>query len=84
VIRIDSLWLAVEPMDMRAGAERLLARVVPVFGSAQAGVPDRLEDKRQSRTKKEVWLVRLNVALVHRCTTHAVVCSFKAIPTKRV
>jgi transposase len=36
VIRIDSLWLAVEPVDMRAGGERLLARVVQVFGSAQA------------------------------------------------
>ena len=36
VIRIDSLWLAVEPVDMRAGAERLLASVVHVFGSAQA------------------------------------------------
>ena len=36
VIRIDSLWLAVEPTDMRAGAERLLASVVQVFGSAQA------------------------------------------------
>ena len=36
MIRIDSLWLAVEPMDMRAGAERLLARVVQVFGNAQA------------------------------------------------
>ena len=28
MIRIDSLWLAVEPTDMRAGAERLLASVV--------------------------------------------------------
>ncbi len=36
MIRIDSLWLAVVPMDMRAGSERLLARVVQVFGSAQA------------------------------------------------
>ena len=36
MIRIDSLWLAVEPMDMRAGAERLLASVVQVFGHAQA------------------------------------------------
>ena len=36
MIRIDQLWLAVEPMDMRAGSERLLARVVQVFGSAQA------------------------------------------------
>ena len=36
MIRIDSLWLAVGPMDMRAGTERLLARVVQVFGDAQA------------------------------------------------
>ena len=36
MIRIDALWLAVGPMDMRAGAERLLARVVQVFGGAQA------------------------------------------------
>jgi transposase len=36
VIRIDAMWLAAEPADMRAGADRLLARVVQVFGSAQA------------------------------------------------
>ena len=36
MIRIDSLWLAAGPMDMRAGADRLLARVVQVFGCAQA------------------------------------------------
>jgi transposase len=36
MIRIDSLWLAVEPVDMRAGGDRLLARVVQVFGGAQA------------------------------------------------
>lgn len=36
MIRIDSQWLAVEPVDMRAGADRLLARVVQVFGAAQA------------------------------------------------
>jgi len=36
VTRIDAMWLAVEPADMRAGAERLLTRVVQVFGSAQA------------------------------------------------
>ena len=34
--RIDALWLAVQPMDMRAGTERLLASVVQVFGQAQA------------------------------------------------
>jgi transposase len=30
------LWLATAPIDMRAGADRLLARVVQVFGSAQS------------------------------------------------
>jgi hypothetical protein len=25
VIRVDAVWMAVEPLDMRAGAERLLA-----------------------------------------------------------
>lgn len=36
MIRIDAMWLATEPVDMRAGADRLLARVVQVFGAAQA------------------------------------------------
>ena len=36
MIRIDAVWVAVQPVDMRAGAERLLARVVQVFGGAHA------------------------------------------------
>ena len=36
MIRIDTLWLAVEPQDMRAGGDRLLSRVVDVFGAARA------------------------------------------------
>lgn len=36
MIRIDSMWLAARPVDMRMGAERLFAQVVQVFGSAQA------------------------------------------------
>lgn len=36
VIRIDALWLATVPIDMRMATERLLARVVLMFGSAQA------------------------------------------------
>lgn len=36
MIRIEAMWLSVEPVDMRAGADRLLARVVEVFGSARA------------------------------------------------
>lgn len=36
MIRIDALWLATAPIDMRMGTERLLAQVVQVFGVAQA------------------------------------------------
>ncbi|WP_211235147.1 IS66 family insertion sequence element accessory protein TnpB [Azohydromonas australica] len=36
MIRIDAVWLATQPVDMRAGADRLLSMVVAVFGSAQA------------------------------------------------
>ena len=36
LLELDALWLAVQPMDMRAGTDRLLASVVRVFGSAQA------------------------------------------------
>jgi transposase len=36
VIRIDALWLCTQPLDMRAGAERLLAAVVQTLGQARA------------------------------------------------
>ena len=51
MIRIDTLWLAVEPMDMRAGAERLLASVVNVFGSAQARHGYLFANARSTRIK---------------------------------
>jgi transposase len=35
MIRIDSIWLATEPMDMCAGTETALAKVTAVFGVAQ-------------------------------------------------
>lgn len=35
VIRIDAIWMATEPLDMRAGAETALARVVKVFGAVR-------------------------------------------------
>ena len=35
VIRVDALWLATEPLDMRSGTESALARVVAVFGAAR-------------------------------------------------
>lgn len=35
MIRIDAVWLSVEPLDMRAGTEAALTRVVNVFGAAR-------------------------------------------------
>jgi len=34
MIRVDKIWLAVEPMDMRAGPGTALARVIRDFGQA--------------------------------------------------
>ena len=51
MIRIDAIWLAVEPIDMRAGADRLLARVVQVFGVAQAHHGYLFANARASRMK---------------------------------
>jgi transposase len=36
MIRIDALWLCTQPLDMRAGIERLLAAVVQTLGEARA------------------------------------------------
>ena len=35
MIRVEAVWLAVQPLDMRMGAEAALARVVNVFGAAR-------------------------------------------------
>lgn len=34
MIRIDAAWLTNAPLDMRAGADTALARVITVFGAA--------------------------------------------------
>ena len=51
MIRIDVMWLCVEPLDMRAGADRLLARVVEVFGCAQAQHGYLFANARSTRMK---------------------------------
>jgi transposase len=51
VIRIDAVWLAVQPIDMRAGAEGLLARVVQVFGAAKSHHGYLFANARGSRIK---------------------------------
>ena len=51
MIRIDALWLAVQPVDMRAGADRLLARGVDVFGACQAHHGYLFANARATRVK---------------------------------
>ena len=68
MIRVDALWLATEPLDMRAGTETALARVVPVFGAARPHHAYLFANRRANRMKVlvhdgiGVWLAarRLN------------------------
>jgi transposase len=68
VIRIEALWLAVQPLDMRAGTEAALARVVTVFGEARPHHAYLFANRRANRMKVlvhdgiGVWLAarRLN------------------------
>lgn len=51
MIRIDAVWLAVTPMDMRAGTDTALARVVSVFGAAHPHTAYLFANKRGNRLK---------------------------------
>jgi transposase len=51
VIRIDAVWLATAPIDMRAGTETALARVVAVFGAAQTHHAYVFANRRGNRLK---------------------------------
>lgn len=51
VIRFDAAWFAVEPIDMRAGVDKALARVVDVFGEARAHHAYLFINKRANRMK---------------------------------
>ncbi len=68
MIRVDAVWLAVQPLDMRAGTEAALARVVGVFGAAHPHHAYLFANRRANRMKVlvhdgiGVWLAarRLN------------------------
>jgi transposase len=51
VIRVDAVWLAVEPLDLRIGMESALARVVAVFGDAQPHHAYLFTNRRVNRIK---------------------------------
>ena len=73
MIRVDALWLSVEPLDMRAGTETILAQVVQVFGAAQPHHAYLFANRRGTRMKvlihdgHGIWLAhrRLNQGLFH-------------------
>lgn len=73
MIRIDQIWLATEPLDMRAGPDTALARVVQVFGSARPHCAYLFANKRANRMKVlihdglGIWLCarRLNQGKFH-------------------
>jgi len=68
MIRADAIWLATEPLDMRAGIDSILARVVQVFGAAQPHHAYLFGNARATRIKvlihdgQGIWLAcrRLN------------------------
>jgi transposase len=69
LIRVDEVWMAAQPLDMRMGSEAALARVVAVFGAAHPHHAYVFANRRANRMKAlvhdgiGVWLVarRLNV-----------------------
>jgi transposase len=73
MIRIGSIWLATEAMDMCAGTETALAKVIAVFGAAQPHCTYLFANRRATRMKVlvhygfGVWLGarRLNKGKFH-------------------
>jgi len=68
LIRVDAVWLAVQPLDMRLGTEAALARVVGISGAAHPHHAYLFANRRANRMKVlvhdgiGVWLAarRLN------------------------
>jgi len=68
LIRVDEVWMAAQPLDMRMGTEAALAMVVKVFGAAHPHHAYVFANRRANRMKAlvhdgiGVWLVarRLN------------------------
>lgn len=63
MIKVEAVWLAGEPLDLRAGTEAALARVVHVFGAAHPHHAYLFANRRANRIKVLVtdglglWLV---------------------------
>ena len=51
MIRVDEIWLSREPLDMRAGPDTALARVIQAFGAARPHCAYVFANKRANRVK---------------------------------
>lgn len=51
MIKVEKIWLSTEAVDMRAGPDTLLAKVVKAFGEAQAHHAYLFTNKRCNRMK---------------------------------
>lgn len=51
MIRIDAVWLSTGPLDMRAGIDSALARVIKVFGAAHPHTAYLFANRRANRMK---------------------------------
>ena len=71
MIRIDAVWLATEPLDMRSGIDSALGRVVKVFGAAHPPPAYLFANRRANRMKVLVhdgigfWLAARRLHLGH-------------------
>lgn len=77
MIRIEVIWLATEPLDMRAGADTILARVVKVFGAARPHHAYLFANRHSTRMKVLVydgfgiWLAARRLNKGHFVWAHA-------------
>ena len=51
MIRIDAVWLSVKPIDMRAGLDTSMSRVIAVFGAARPHHAYLFSNRRANRIK---------------------------------
>ena len=61
LIRVDAVWLATEPMHMRAGTDTALARVVKVFGAAHPHQAYLFANRKANRIEK-CWCMTVLVS----------------------
>lgn len=77
MIRVDAIWMSTVPLDMRAGTDTALARVVAVFGAAHPHTAYLFANRRANRMKVMVhdgigiWLAARRLHQGHFVWPHA-------------